>query len=286
LTIWLAEEVLAAWRPAERPNRMGRTPIYSDLAISVMLTLQAVYNLALRQTQGLMESLVELLEVDLPVPNYSTLSRRRPHLQVELPRQNRSEGLHLVVDSTGLKLYGEGEWKVRMHGVSKRRTWRKVHLGIDEATSEVLACVVTEQKASDHWTLPQLLKQVPERLEKVGGDKGYDYGMAYELISQRGAEPVILPKQNAAVAPFTNFEPRNRVVRRIKEVGRDEWKQESGYHRRSLVETGMFRLKTVFGDRLRSRATLRDQQVEVRIRCAALNRMTHLGMPRSVKVAA
>lgn len=86
LTIWLDEEVLAAWRPAERPNRMGRTPVYSDLAITVILTLQAVYNLALRQTQGLMESLVEVLEVDLPVPNYTTLSRRMPHLQVELPR--------------------------------------------------------------------------------------------------------------------------------------------------------------------------------------------------------
>lgn len=139
---------MGAWRPSERPNRMGRTPIYSDLAVTVMLTLQAVYNLALRQTQGLMESLVELLEIDLPVPNYSTLSRHRPHLQVDLLRQSRSEGMLLLVDSTGLKLYGEGKWKVRMHCVTKRITWRKAHLGIAEATSEVRACVVTEQKAS------------------------------------------------------------------------------------------------------------------------------------------
>lgn len=285
LTIWFDAAAIQSWRRNERAGLVGAPTTYADSAIVCALTLKAVYHLKLRQTEGFVGSLIELMGLELPVPDYSTLSRRATDLSVALPRQARDEPLHVVVDASGVKVFGEGEWKVRQHGWTKRRTWRKMHLGVDEATGEIVAQVMTSSSTSDKEMLPTLLSQVDEPIKQVSTDGAYDYQTCYEAVAMRGAQVTIPPRENAAINDGAAWEARNANIRRIAEIGRKAWKMETGYHRRSLAETTMYRMKTIFGDDLQSREEER-QKTEVAIRCAALNRMTHLGMPDSYRVAA
>ncbi len=285
LTLWLEQDTIAAWYADRRNRKVGRPATYSDTAIRAILTLKAVFCLPLRQTQGFAHSLFQLLQSDLAVPDYTTLSRRSADLDVPLPRRRADEGLHIVIDSTGLKVYGEGEWKTRQHGVSKRRTWRKVHLAIDEARGEIVAVLTTERSVGDCEKLPDLLDAVGEPLTQVSADGGYDTVVCHQAIAARKAKAAIPPRETAVLDETGRWDARDDALRRIEQVGVAGWKQEVGYHRRSLAETMMYRLKTTFGERLSGR-TLARQQTEVRIRCAALNRMTQLGMPDSYPVAA
>jgi IS5 family transposase len=298
LTLWVDEAAVAQWHNYQRSGQPGKPRTYSELAITCMATLQVVYHLPLRATQGLLHSVVQLLGVDLGVPDYTTLCRRRQTLAVSLPVQARQKSLHLVVDSTGLKVYGEGEWKVRQHGWSKHRTWRKVHLGVDEASGELLAVVVTSPLRHDKDVLTDLLEQVDQldvALQQVSGDGGYDFMTCHRDITLRGARATIPPRRNACPNPRGETPQRDANLRRIQELAgyskskkrqeqaRQRWKEESGYHRRSLVETAVFRLKNIFGEKLSSRS-FEAQANEVWLRCAALNRMTHLGMPQSYPI--
>jgi IS5 family transposase len=281
LTVWIEETTLQAWCQNMRDGQVGAPTTYSDLAIQALLTLKAVFSLPLRQTQGFAQSVLQLMATDLPIPTYSTLSRRADGLAVRLPRRTKDEPLHVVIDSTGLKIYGEGEWKTRQHGVSKRRTWRKMHLGVDEATGEIVAVVTTERDVGDCEVLPQLLAAIADPIVQVSADGAYDTIACHQAIAARQARPAIPPRENAVITDIGQWDAREDAVRRIGEIGRAAWKQEVNYHRRSLAETMMFRQKRIFGDRLSSRKTM-TQTTEVRIRCAALNRITHLGMPESV----
>jgi hypothetical protein len=182
------------------------------------------------------------------------------------------------VDSTGVKVYGEGEWKVRLHGADRRRTWRKLHLMIDHTTHEVVSLSMTHKDVLDRAEVAGLLKAVEGEVSEVLGDGAYDFQACYTAIHQRGARSVIPPKKRARVRGGPEFAHRDAAVVRSRDVGRDQWKRESGYHRRSLVETAMMRIKALFSDRLKAREWKR-QETELRIRCAALNRMTALGMP-------
>jgi hypothetical protein len=280
LTLWVEQGAVNKWRDTTAPARRGRRRSYSDLAITCALTLREVYHLPLRSTQGLISSVLRLLGADLPAPHYSTLSRRAATLEVRLPRLSRGP-LHLAVDSTGVKLYGEGEWKVRLHGAEKRRTWRKLHLAIDHRTQEAVACSMSGQYVLDRRELPSLLRRIEGEVAEVLGDGAYDFQDCYKAIRARGARAVIPPQARARAGP--EFCDRNAAVLRGREVGRDEWKKEAGYHRRSSAETAMMRLKAVFSDKLKAREWRR-QETELRVRCAALNRMTSLGMPRSYAV--
>jgi Transposase DDE domain len=282
LTLWVEQGVVGRWRDTAAPVRRGRRRLYSDLAITCALTLREVYHLPLRSTQGLVSSLLRLLGTDLPAPHYSTLSRRAASLDVSLPRRGAGP-LHLAVDSTGVKLYGEGEWKVRLHGAEKRRTWRKLHLVIDHRTHEALACSMSEQYVLDRKELPGLLSEVEGEVAEVLGDGAYDFHDCYRAIHAAGARSVIPPKQRARVRGGPEFRDRDAAVLRGREVGRDGWKREAGYHRRSLAETAVMRLKTIFSGRLKAREWHR-QEVELRVRCAAMNKMTGLGMPQSYAV--
>lgn len=246
------------------------------------LTLREVYHLPLRSAEGRVRSVLRLLGADLPAPHYSTLSRRAATLEVKLQRLSKGP-LHLAVDSTGVKLYGEGEWKVRLHGADRRRTWRKLHLLIDHRTQEAMACSLTDQYVLDRKEAPGLLKEVEGEVAEVLGDGAYDFQDCYRAIYERGARSVIPPKRRARVRGGPEFRDRDAAVLRGREVGRGEWKKEAGYHRRSLAETAMMRLKTIFSDRLKARERRR-QETELRVRCVALNRMTGLGMPRSYAV--
>jgi Transposase DDE domain len=250
-----------------------------------MLLLKAVYHLSQRATYGLVGSLLELLELDLPVPHPTILSRRAARLDVGLPRgQKLTEPLHVLVDATGLKVYGEGEWKVRTHGIGKRRTWRKLHIAMDAKTGEILASVCTTSQVSDKEVLPNLLAQIDGEIAQVTGDGGDDYVDGYEEIAKRQAKAVIPPRRTGRLRPADErFGARDENLRRIKRIGRKKWKQEIDYHRRSLVETQMMRQKTIFGSGLSSRR-FDNQATEMSVRCLALNRMTELGMPESYAI--
>jgi IS5 family transposase len=289
ITVWVDEAALAGWQatPPEQRKRGGQYD-YSDAAITVLLVLKSVYHLSLRETEGFACSLFELMKVELPVPDYTTLSRRAGGLAVSLPAQS-SEPIHLVLDSTGLKIYGEGEWKVRQHGYSKRRTWRKLHLGIDEARGEIQAVVLSEASLDDAAAAPDLLAQTQARIEQVSGDGAYDKGKVYTACQEQEIATITIPpRRDARIWQHGNCKapphPRDENLRRIRRVGRKTWKRESGYHRRSLAETMVFRFKMIFGHQLQAREIHR-QVTEARIKCLALNRMTRLGMPDSYPVA-
>lgn len=282
LTLWVEQGVAGRWHDTAAPVRRGRRRLYSDLAITCALTLREVYHLPLRSTQGLVRSLLRLLGSDLPAPHYSTLSRRAATLAVELPRLSK-DPLHLAVDSTGVKLYGEGEWKVRLHGKEKRRTWRKLHLLIDHTTHEAVALSMTDKDVLDRRELAGMLNEVEGEVAEVLGDGAYDFQDCYRAVHAKSARSVIPPQKRARIRSGSEFRDRNVAVLRGREAGRDEWKKEAGYHRRSLAETAMMRFKTIFSDRLKAREWRR-QETEPRVRCAVMNRMTNLGMPQSYAV--
>ena len=196
LTLWVEQRAVDKWGDQSPPARRGRRRTYSDLAITCALTLREVYHLPLRATQGLVRSVLGLLGADSPAPHYSTLSRRAATLAVELPRLSRGP-LHLAVDSTGVKLYGEGEWRVRLHGADKRRTWRKLHLLIDHRTQEAVACSMTEQYVLDRRELPRLLGGVEGAVAEVLGDGAYDFQGCYRAIRAKGAPAVVPPQVRA-----------------------------------------------------------------------------------------
>ena len=283
LTLWIDSQVTETWIEHDCPGRRGRRRTYADVAIVCSLILREVYHLPLRATQGLVSSVLRLLKVDLPVPDYSTLCRRARALDIKLSTESPREPLHLIVDSTGLKLYGEGEWRVRVHGWAKRRTWRKLHIGMDAATQQVSAALITNRDVVDPRVLPKLLKQVEGSIERVYADGAYDSRECYRAIHKRQAQAVIPPRKGSTMWEDKYLKDRNGNLRGVRKWGVKGWKRKSGYHRRSLVETAMFRLKTIFTDKLKSREVKR-QTTEVMIRCLALNEMTELGMPQSYPI--
>jgi len=288
VTFWISEEVLEAWKPkAVGQRKRGAQPEYTDMAIECMLVLRAVFHLTLRQTEGFVRSLFEMMEIDLKVPDYTTLCKRARHLSIELPT-TASGPIHAVMDSSGLKIYGEGEWKVRQHGYSKRRTWRKLHLSVDRAAREVQAVVLSEVNVDDAEAGRDLLSQTQAPIEKLSADGAYDKRKVYQSCEAHKVQQVnIPPRHDAHIWQHGNSSkpplPRDQNLRRIRKVGRKRWKEESGYHQRSLAENAVFRFKTIFGDHLMSRE-LPQQITEARIKCLALNRMTQLGMPDSYRV--
>jgi len=288
LTIWVSAAVVAGWTAVQPTGKRGHPQTYSDLAIECMAMLRAVYHLPLRATQGLLGSILELMHVTLTVPNYSTLSRRQAGLDFHPPQRQAGDRVHLVVDSTGVKVFGEGEWKVRQHGWSKRRTWKKLHLGVDEATGQILAVTVTDNSVADATALPGLLDQVTEPIQQVSGDTAYDTRADYDAIRQRQARATIPPRRGARIWQHANTKAerliRDENLRAIRRAGRKAWKQASGYHRRSLAETAMSRFKRILGPTISAR-TFPGQAAEIKVRCNILNIMLQLGAPDSFLAA-
>lgn len=292
ITFWFNEEAIEKWHATEKSGKPGRPEVYSDYAVRCGLMIKAVFRVALRSLQGLLTSLIKILKLPLKCPNYSLFSRRAKELQIQMRRFLKTgEHLNVVFDSTGLKVYGEGEWKVRKHGYSKRRTWRKVHIGMCVDTGQVVVSAITSNDVSDADAMLDMmtaLEGVP--LGDVLGDGAYDTVDCRQFIYDLGGNQIIPPKRTAREqkkSPIPALKERDDAIRKIKELGeegRAEWKKQIGYHRRSLVETHMFRHKTILGDRLSSRRKA-TQATEVAIKCDVLNRMTELGMPDSYKVA-
>lgn len=282
LTIWLDKRI--TWFGAASGKR-GRSPKFSDAAIQFCLTLKNLFGLALRQATGLIESVLRLSGLTWPTPDFSTLSRRQRTLNVQIPYARSHAGLHLLVDSTGIKFQGEDEWKCKKHGAQYRRQWRKLHIGIDAQTMQIRAICVTSNNVSDAEVMPGLLNQLPqdEKLESLTGDGAYDTKQVYESVIEHGAIPIIPPRKNARIRKGKAFAHRNAAIAACKRLGRGMWKAWSGYHRRSLVETKMNCIKRL-GERVMARS-FESQVNELHIRAAILNRFTELGRPQTAAVA-
>ena len=283
LTVWFDVDSLPEqWRPAPTGQR-GAPGVYSDLAIQVLLTLKAVLHLPYRALEGLARSLMQLMDLPLPVPDHRHLSRRGRTLSLIIPRPARPGPIPVVVDSTGLKVYGAGEWKVGQHGAGRRRTWRKVHLAVDAAAKAVIGVEVTTTAWTDGEVLPGLLEQVEGPIGQVDADGAYDTRAVYATGQARGATVVVPPRANAV--PGEPEHPRTQALADIAAPGLAAWQDATGDHRRSLAENAIYRCKQLFGERLAGRQ-FETQVTEVHARIAALNTMTYLGMPVSVRVTA
>jgi transposase len=283
LTVWFTEEAVEAWHAPATGERGGQ-PIYSAVAIETSLALRLVFHQPLRQTEGMLRSIAVVLGVDIAIPDHTTLSRRGGGLMVLPKRIGRDEPLHLLVDSTGLKIYGEGEWLDQKHGIRSRRRWRKLHLGVDADTHEIVASELTPDDVGDVSELPELLDQIDADIASLPADGAYDGEAVYDAVAERHPEAsVIIPPRATAIPSETTTTQRDRHLDAIGKHGRISWQRSSGYSRRSLVETAVYRYKTIIGRRLQAR-TLPNQRTEAKIGCNALNRMTRLGMPVSVRI--
>jgi len=286
LTVWFSQAAIAAWR-AERRSTPGGQPRYSAVAIATALTLRAVFRLALRQTEGLIGSIIRLLGLDLAVPDHSTLSRRAETLQLVRSVAN-TEPMHLLVDSTGLRLCGPGEWLIEKHGARKRRAWKKLHLGVDADTGEIIATMLTSHDVDDGSQVGPLLDQVDGPVASFTGDGAFDRDDVYDEITARHPDAaIIVPPRSTAVpssAAETAPTQRDRHLQFIARHGRMNWQKNSGYNDRALVEADISRYKRVIGDALRSRTEAR-RNTEVAIAVRPLNRMLELGRPEYVRIA-
>src|SRR3982750_837111 len=285
LTVWFTPEAVATWAAAPRTSRGGQ-PSYSDLAITTALTLRAVFRLALRQTEGLIGSVLQLLDPDLPGPDNSTLSRRAETLAVPRPKAG-SAPVHLLVDSTGLRLCGPGEWLEEKHGTKRRRAWRVLHLATDADTGRIVASVLTDRDADDGSQVGPLLGQIDGSVASVTGDGAYDRDDVYAEVAVRHPEAAVVvpPRANAVPSEAAESAPtqRDRHLRCIAERGRLGWQKASGYNWRALVEADVSRWKRVLGEGPRSQTDGR-QATEVAIAADVLNRMLELGRPEYVRI--
>jgi len=285
ITLWISTDATDAWKPAPSGRRGGQRK-FSDHTIETALMLRLVFKLPLRQAEGFLRSLLSLMGVDLEAPDHTTLSRRSQHLDVDFHLVPANEPIHLIVDSTGLSIIGEGEWAAAKHGGKGKRGWRKLHLGVD-GSGVIVAQVLTDGNADDAATVPDLLGQFEGELSGFVADAAYDSRPVYDAATQRGAVVVVPPTRNATVGGrnVTQCSARDRTVARIREVGRRQWKKESGYHRQGTVENAFFRYKSIIGDRLRVRHS-KAQEAETLIACNILNGMTALGRPASYAIGA
>jgi hypothetical protein len=286
LTVWFTEEAVQSWR-AEPRTTPGGQPHYSNLAITTALTMRMVFGLALRQTEGLIGSVIELLGLDLAVPDYSTLSRRAKTLEMPSLRRAGAGPLRLLVDSTGLKLGGAGEWLVERHGTSRRRSWRKLHIGVDADSGEIVAVAVTRKDIEDAAMADALLDQIADPIASFTADGAYDQDQVSQAVAgrHRNAAVIVPPRASAVASASAETAPtqRDHHLRMIAERGRMAWQKASGYNLRAKVEASIGRYKRVIGDALRSR-TGQTEATEVAIAAATLNRMLALGGPNSVRV--
>jgi len=265
---------------------------YSDNIIQCCLLVRLTYRLCLRQSTGFLNSLFVLLGFSgLLIPDYSTLCRRQRTLPVEVgQRLKTGENLVVGIDSTGLKVYGEGEWKVRKYGWGKHRTWRKLHIFIDLETQEILSAKLTGNDEDDASVGRQMLKGNTQKISSFHGDGAYD-DLDFRETLEETTFPAIPPPKNAVVRKAKKGKPlhiqivrRNETVEYIQKHGLKQWKVEHGYHKRSLNETVMFRFKKIFGGELAAR-TMENQKAEILLKCLILNKFTGISMPNSYKVA-
>lgn len=281
-------------------HTVGRPKEYSDSLIEAILMIRALYHLPLRQVVGFMRKVFKLYGYTIKVPSFVTLSRRAGLLNIKLLKRARyhysNDGLVLCLDSSGFKIHGEGEWKVRKHGTSKRRTWLETHITIDKNTLDFISLVNTSNGVHDNTQVAPLLVEAEKNLRMVDsskklnaiiGDGAYFARNTLKIASDLGVDLIAPPHKNAklhknmkkhVLYDTPGWEDYNKVVREVMRVGLKQWKVDTGYHRRSLVENAFYRLKTIFDDKSHYR-TIENQKVEQMIRAKIINRFNELGLP-------
>jgi len=280
LTLWIEDGALNHWQTFG-PGGQAR---YSDAAIQATLMVRTAFRLALRQTEGLMASVITLMDVTISAPDHSTISRRAVTLPVIQPASVPRSPLHVLIDSTGLQVYGAGQWLEAKHGAKSRRKWRKLHLAVDAANGMIVAQTLTDQDVDDPSQVGSLLDQIDGGIAKVTADGAYDGAPTYETVAARDEDiEVAIPPRSTAV-PSGEQGPlaqRDRHLEMITEQGRLAWQKATDYGKRWLVETTMGRYKALIGPRLRARG-FAAQQTEAAIGVAVLNQMLAAGRPDSV----
>ncbi|MCX8839837.1 IS5 family transposase [Vibrio parahaemolyticus] len=279
LTFWIDEEAIRQWKQSKQDKR-GRPRQFSDLAITTALMVKRVFSMPLRALQGFIDSVFSLANVPIVCPHYSCISRRAKQVEVSFKPKTRGAIQHLAIDATGLKVYGEVEWKVKKHGIDgKRRVWRKLHLAVDTSTHEIVAAELSLSNVTDAEVLPNLLKQTRRRIIEISGDGAYDTRNCHDAIRIKRAVPLIPPREGAAF--WENGHPRNLAVGCKRLYGsNNKWQKRYGYHKRSLSETAMFRVKQLLGGRISLR-NYNAQVGETYAMIKALNKLTGLGMPET-----
>ena len=279
LTVWLSPDAVAAWEPATGGRRGGQRK-YSDIAIETALTVRLIFHLPLRQAEGFLTSVFGLMRLDLRVPDHTTLSRRGQHLDVALCHAPREKRLHLLIDSTGLSIVGEGEWAAAKHGGHGKRGWKKLHLAVDQ-TGVIVAQALTDATTDDALTGIILMGAVAGDVARVTADPAYDTIAFYDAATEQGAKVVVPPAKTARLwRRGPRSRARDRTIRQVAKIGRRQWKKKAGYHRQARVENAFSRYKSILGDGLRAR-TAAGRAVESVLSCNVLNRMTELGRPKS-----
>jgi transposase len=281
LTLWIEDAVLDRWQSV---GPLGQA-WYRDIAIETSLMLRTAFKMALRQTEGLMGSVLTLMNLTITAPDHTTVSRRAVGLTVTKSTSASKGPLHVLIDSTGLQVFGAGQWLEEKHGAKSRRTWRKLHLAVDADTGMIVAQILTDQQTDDPSQVGPLLAQVEEEIEKVTADGAYDGAPTYQTITQHGDNiEVVIPPRKTAILGAESSSPsqRDRHLDMINTEGRLAWQEATGYGQRALVETTMGRYKSIIGPRLRARG-FEAQQTEAAIGVAVLNRMLAAGRPNSVR---
>lgn len=289
LTLWMTPEALSSWQAPKRTTRGGQ-PRYSDLAIDTALMLGLVFGLRLRQTEGFMISVLNLIGLDLPVPDHTTLSRRAKKPRAPKRRHDdripQSGPVHVLIDSTGLQVYGAGQWLEEKHGAKSRRGWRKLHLAVDADCGDIIAHVVADQDVGDASQVEPLLEQIDLPIGRFTADGAYDGEPTYDAVISHSADAtvVIPPRANAVERPDSDpSRQRNRHIAAINADGRMKWQVATGYGKRSLVETAIGRYKSIISRRLRARSHAA-QLTEVALGCDVLNQMLACARSKSVRV--
>ena len=282
VTVWFSPEAITTWTPLGACHRGGQRK-YSDLAIETALTLRLLFHLPLRQTEGFLTSIFGMLGLDRSAPDHTTLSRRGQHLSLPLCRVPTGQGLHLIVDSTGLSIVGEGEWAAAKHGRRGQRGWKKLHLGVD-ISGVIVAQALTEGHGDDATTGIDLIEAVDGDITSVTADAAYDTIAFYASAGARDAQVVVPPAKTARVSRRgPRSSARDRTIKQVKKIGRRRWKKVSGYHRQARVENAFFRYKSIIGEGLRAR-TPRGRVAEALRACNILNRMTEIGRSESYSI--
>lgn len=286
LTVWIEDGLEKTWYEEARVyNKRGRPFLYSDKCIKLMLTVRHLFKLALRQVEGYIRSLFGLLKISLIVPEFSRLSRRMRNSLSQLRFPPLTEKTYLVIDSSGIKVYGEQEWLETKHGLSyQRKIWRKIHIGID-GKGLIHASKMTNHSTNDRSCFKDLIEEAgPEFINETIEDSGYDGHDIYSYLKEKNIIPIIPPPKNAKVfAHKEGSTERNKTIEYINQKGIYAWKAKNKYGRRNRVENTFFRIKTIFGRKFSSRKW-DNQERESKLICHLLNEMTLLGMPKTVKI--
>ena len=283
ITLWISEEAIESWKPAPTGLR-GAQRKFSDHAIETALALRLIFKLPLRQAEGLLRSVLSLMSADLEAPDHTTLSRRSQNLNVDLQRVAGNELTHRVVDSTGLSIVGEGDWAAAKHGGRGKRAWKNFHIGVDRS-GLIVAEALTHGRADDARTALSFIDGIEGEITSITADSAYDTVAIYNAAGARSAK-VVVPPIKTATRSRRRRSPssaRDRAIMRVKEIGRRQWKKESGYHRQARVENTFFRYKSIIGDRLRARPP-KSQKAEAVIACNILNQMLEIGRPESFAI--